>query len=141
METFRKWQDEVIAGFNEKHWLAVDVSKVDQGYAKRYVDSHWVVRVIDDQGEEIVILLQTIQNGIKVIDIMSTTMGGMVQNLHDMGKEMEYYAAKYHQMERRFEVSNMFFLWQFFLLDKYFMFPNRRIRSLLFHILKFVSVF
>ena len=39
IETFHKWQDEVIAGFNETNWLAVDISKIGQGSAKRYVDS------------------------------------------------------------------------------------------------------
>ena len=44
---------------------------------------------------------------------MSTTMGGMGQDLHNMGNEMEYYAAKLHQVENRVEVSNIFSLWQF----------------------------
>ena len=97
MNTFRKWQDEVIAGFNEKNWFSVDFANVGQGYAKRYVDSPCVVRVIDKQGEAIGILHQTIQNPTKHINIISTKMGGMGQDLHNMGKEMEYYAAKLHQ--------------------------------------------
>ena len=44
---------------------------------------------------------------------MSTTMGGMGQDLHNMGKYIEYYAAKLHQVDKRVEVSHMFFLWQF----------------------------
>ena len=51
METFRKWQDEVIARFNKNNWLAVDVSKAGQGSAKRYVDSRFVVRLVYKQGE------------------------------------------------------------------------------------------
>ena len=38
-QTFQKWQDEVIAGFNEKNWLDVAIKKVGQGSAKRNVDS------------------------------------------------------------------------------------------------------
>ena len=41
---------------------------------------------------------------------MYTTMVGMVQDLHNMGKKMEYYADKVHQVEKRVEVNNMFFL-------------------------------
>ena len=44
---------------------------------------------------------------------MSTATGDIEQDLHKMGKEMEYYVAKYHQVKKRVEVSNMFFLWQF----------------------------
>ena len=51
IQTFHKWQDEVISGFNENNWLAVDIAKVGQGYAKSYVCSRSVVRVIDEQGE------------------------------------------------------------------------------------------
>ena len=90
--------------------MAVDVSKVGQGSAKRYVDSRCVVRVIDEQGEAIGILHQTIHNVIKVINIMSTRMGGMGQDSHNMVKHMKYYAAKLHQMDKCVEVSSMFFL-------------------------------
>ena len=86
METFIKWQDEVIAGFNEKNWLSVDVEKVGQGSAKTYVDSNFVVRAIYEQGEEIGRLHQTIQNVTKNTNIMSTTTGGTGQDLHNMGK-------------------------------------------------------
>ena len=83
METFHKWQDEVIAGFNENNWLAVDIAKVGQGSTKRYVDSRSVVKVIDEQGEAIGILHEKIQNATKDINIMSTTMGGMAQDLQN----------------------------------------------------------
>ena len=111
IQNFRKWQDEVIASFNEINWLAVDIAKVGQGSEKRYVDSCCIGRVIDDQGEAIGIFQQTILNATKNINIMSVTMGGMVQNFHNMVKETEYYAAKLHQVEKRVEVSNIFLLW------------------------------
>ena len=113
--------------------MAVDIAKVGQGSAKRYVDSPCVVRVIDEQGEEIEKLHETIQNTTKHINIMSTTMGGMVQDLHNKGKEMEYYAAKLHQVEKRVEVSNMFFLWHFKKIDKDYMLQFGSIRSSRFH--------
>ena len=53
IEIFHKWQNGVISGFNENNWLVVDVAKVGQGSAKRYVDSRCVVGVIDEQGEAI----------------------------------------------------------------------------------------
>ena len=62
IETFHKWEDEVIVGFNGKKWLAVDIAKFGQGSAKRYVDSCSVVRVIDKQGEAIGRLHEKIQN-------------------------------------------------------------------------------
>ena len=65
----------------QKKWLAVDIAKVGQGSAKRYVYSCSVVRVIDEQGEAIGILHETIQNATKDMNIMSTTMGGMAQDL------------------------------------------------------------
>ena len=71
-----------------KKLLVVDVSKVGQVSGKRYVNSHCAVRVIDDQGETIGRLHQTIRNSNKGINIMSTTMGGMGQDSHNMGKEM-----------------------------------------------------
>ena len=89
----------------------VDVSKVGQGSGKRYVNSRCGVRIIDEKGEAIMRLHQIIQNSTKGINIVSTTMGGMVQDLHNTGKEMEYYAAKLHQVDKRVEVSNMFSLW------------------------------
>ena len=51
------------------------------------------------------ILHKTIVNYSKDISIMSTTMGGMAQDLQSYGKEMEYYATKLHQVEKRVEVS------------------------------------
>ena len=83
IETFRKWKNEVIAGFNGKNWLVVDVSKVGQGSAKSYVNSRCFVRVIDEKGEAIGILHQTIQNDTKHINIMSVTMGFMGKDLHN----------------------------------------------------------
>ena len=77
METFRRCQDEVIEGFNGVKLFVVDVSKVGQGYTKRYFDSCCIVRLIDEQGESIGRLHQTIQNVANGINIMSTTMGGM----------------------------------------------------------------
>ena len=88
IEAFHKWQDESIAGQYENSCLAVDIAKVGQGYAKIYVDSRSVVRVIDEQGEAIGRLHKTIQNATKHIDIMSTTMGVMAQELQSYGKEM-----------------------------------------------------
>ena len=104
-QTFQKWQDEVIAGFNEKNQLDVAIKKVGQGSAKRYVDSSSVVKVFYEQGEAIGRLHETIVNDSKDISIMSTTMGGMAQDLQRYGEEMEYYATKLHQVEKRVEVS------------------------------------
>ena len=84
----------MIAGFNEKNWLDVAIKKFGQGYAKRYVDSCSVVKVIDEQGEVIGRLHKTIVNSFKDISIMSTKMGGMAQDLQSYIKEMEYYATK-----------------------------------------------
>ena len=89
--------------------MAVDVTKVGQVSEKWYAGSCCVVRVIDKQGEAVGRLYQTIQNVTKRINIMSTSMGGMVQYLHIIVKEMEYYAAKLHQVDKPVEVSNMFF--------------------------------
>ena len=90
--------------------MAVDNAKVGQGSAKRYIDSFLVVRVIDEQGEAIGRLHKKIQNATKDINIMSTTMSGMAQELQSYGKEMEYYAARLHQVDKSVEVSHMFFL-------------------------------
>ena len=95
----------MIAGFNENNWLDVAIKKVSQGSAKRYINSFSVVRIIDEQGETIGRLHEKIVNTTKYISIMSTTMGGMAQDLHIYGKEMEYYAAKLHQVDKRVEVS------------------------------------
>ena len=76
---------------------------------------------------------QTIHNVTKHVNIMSTKTGGMGQDLHNMRKYMEYYVAKLHQVEKRVEVSNMFFLWQFSLTDKDYMLPFGSIISLQFH--------
>ena len=71
----------MIAGFNEKHWLDITIKKVGQGSSKKYVDSHYIVKVIDEQGGVIRRLHETIVNSSKDISIMSTTMGGMAQDL------------------------------------------------------------
>ena len=82
IQIFHKWKDEVIAGFNEKILLDVAIKTVGQGSAKRYVDSCSVVRIIVEQVEAIGRLYETIVNATKDISIMSTTMCGMVQDLH-----------------------------------------------------------
>ena len=85
-----------------------------QDPAKSSVDGHCVVKVVDKKSEAIGRLHQTIQNANEGINIISSAMGGMVQDLYNMGKDMDYYAAKLHQVEKRVELSNMFFLWLFF---------------------------
>ena len=92
-QTFQKWQDEVIAGFYEKNWLDITIKKVVQGSSKRYVNSCSIVKVINEQGDVIRRLHKMIVNSSKDISIMSTTMGGMAQDLQSYGKEMEYYAT------------------------------------------------
>ena len=126
MDTFRKWQNEVIGGFNENHWLEVDVSKVGHSSSKRYVDSFCLVRVIEKQGEAIGRLHQTIQNDTKGINTMSATMGGMGQDLHNMEKYMEYYASRIHQVDKSIEASNMFFLWKHKLFTHQQLKPSKR---------------
>ena len=74
--------------------MAVDIAKISQSSEKRYVCSRSVVAVIDEQGEVIGRLYETIQNTTKYINTMSTKMGGMSQDLQSYGKEMEYYATK-----------------------------------------------
>ena len=86
-QTFQKWQYEVIAGFNENNWLDVAIKKVGQDSAKRYVNSCSVVKVIDKKVEAIGRLHETIVNSSKDISIMSTTMGGMAQDLQSYGIE------------------------------------------------------
>ena len=39
---------------------------------------------------------------------MSTTMGAMGQDLHNLEKEMEYYTNKIHQVDKRVEVINIY---------------------------------
>ena len=112
METFHKWQDKVIGGFNKKNWLAADVSKVVQGSVKGYVNSCFLIRVIEKKGDVIGILHQTTHNDTKGINSMFTTICDMGQDLQNMGKYMEYYADKLHQVEKRVEVSNIYPLWR-----------------------------
>ena len=104
-QTFQKWQDEVIAGFNEKNWLDITIKKVGQGSSKRYVDSRSIVKVIDEQGDMIRRLHETIVNSSKDINIMSNTIGGMAQDLQSYGIEMKYYATEHYQVDKRVEVS------------------------------------
>ena len=104
-QTFQKWQDEVIVGFNENNWLDITIKKVGQGSSKRYVDSCSIVKVINEQGDVISRLHKTIVNSSKDISIMSTTMGGMAQDLQSYEIEMKYYATKIHQVEKRVELS------------------------------------
>ena len=42
LDTFLKWQDEVIESFNKNSWLEVEVSKVGLYSSKRCVGSHFV---------------------------------------------------------------------------------------------------
>ena len=85
METFCKWQDEVIVGFNEK--LAVGWRfKSFTRFWKKFVNICFIVRLIDDQGEVIGRLHQTIQNSTKGINITSTIMSDMEQDLQNIGK-------------------------------------------------------
>ena len=104
-QTFQKWQDEVIAGFNAKNWLGITIKKVGQCSSKRYVDSRSIVKVINEQGDVIRRLHKTIVNYSKDINIMSTTMGGMAQDLQSYGIEMNYYATKLQQVDKGVEVS------------------------------------
>ena len=84
MKTFRKCKDEVIGGFNKNNRLVVEMFEVGHGYAKRYVVSLYLVI----KGEAIERLHQKIHNVTKGINIISATMGGMGQDLLNMGKDM-----------------------------------------------------
>ena len=64
----------------------------------------------------------------------------MGQDLHNMGKEMEYYATKLYHVEKGVDVSNMFYLWQFFMRYKDSILPFGSIRPLRFHTGNCVSV-
>ena len=86
METFRKWNKEVIVIFNNNNWLGVNISKVGHGYSKRCINSCCLVGVISEQGEAFGRLNQTILNYAKGIKIISNTMGGMGQDLHNIEK-------------------------------------------------------
>ena len=81
--------------------MAVDIAKVGQVSAERYVNSCSVIRVIVKQGELIGRLHETIQNVTKHINILSATICGTGKDLRSYRKEMEYYAAKLHQVEKR----------------------------------------
>ena len=101
METFHKWKNEVIEGFNDKNWLGVNISKVGRCSSKMYVYSRCLIRAIG-------ILNQTFHNASKGINIMSTTMGGMGKDLQNLEKGMEYYGSGLHQVEKRVEFSNIY---------------------------------
>ena len=60
METFHKWKNGFIGGFNDKNRFGVDISKVGHDSSKGCIDSCFLVRIIFDQGEAIGILHQTI---------------------------------------------------------------------------------
>ena len=53
-------------------------------------------------------LNQTVHNYSKGINIIYTTMASMVQELHNLEKEMEYSAGKLHQVDKRVEVNNIY---------------------------------
>ena len=110
MDTFRKWQNEVIAGFNKNNWLAVDVSNVCHGSSERYVNSWCLVGLIDNQVRAIGRLNQTIHNATKVLNNMSIKIGDMWRDLQKHIRAMEYYASKLHLVEKSVEVSNIFCL-------------------------------
>ena len=61
-----------------------------------YIGSCSVIRLNEKQGQAIGGLNETIQNATQHINIVSTTMGGMTQDLHNYGKEMIYYTTKLH---------------------------------------------
>ena len=95
----------MIAGFNANNWLDITINKVGQGSSKRYIDSRSIVQVIDKQGDVIRRLHETIVNSSKDINIMSTTMGGIAQDLQSYGIEIKYYATELHQVDKCVEVS------------------------------------
>ena len=57
-------------------------------------NSRSIVKVIGEQGELIGRLNKAILNSSKYISIMSTTMGGMAQDLQSYGIEMKSYATE-----------------------------------------------
>ena len=83
----------------------ITIKKVGQGSSKRYVNIRSVVKVIDEQGDEIRRLHETIVDSSKDINIMSTKMGGMAQDLQSYVTEMNYYATVLHQVDKRVEES------------------------------------
>ena len=91
-----------------KNWLGVNIEKIGSGYAKRQVDSRYVVSVIDEQGYAIGRIGNTIQSDSKEIKLMSTTMGAMGKNQYNMEKEIEFYANKLYCVDQRIEVSSFY---------------------------------
>ena len=85
--------------------MDITIKKVGQGSFKRYVGSRSIFKVIDKQGDVVRRLHETIVNSSKDINIMSTTIGGMARDLQSYGIEMNYYATKLHQVDKRVELS------------------------------------
>ena len=83
-QTFEKWKKEVIDSFNEKNWLGINIDKVGSGSSKRYVDRFFFVSVMDKQGDAIGRLRHTLKNSSKQIKIISTTMVGMGDDVHNV---------------------------------------------------------
>ena len=84
--------------------------KIGSGSAKRYVESRCVVSEIDEQGDDIGKIGNTLQSASKWIKVMSTTMVGMGKNLHNIYKEIEFYANKLHRADQQIEVSSFYIL-------------------------------
>ena len=51
-----------------------------------YIDSHWMVSVIYEQGDTIGKISNTMQISSKEIKIMSITIGGLEKKLHNLEK-------------------------------------------------------
>ena len=66
--------------------LAVNIYKIGSGSSKRYVDSHFVISVIDEKGKDIGRPSQTLQSAYKEIKVMLITMGGMVKDMNNIEK-------------------------------------------------------
>ena len=81
--------------------LGVNVYKVGHRSSKSYVDSSFLLQVIDKKGETIVILNTTVHNYTKDMKIMPTTMGSMGVDFYNKETDMEYYTTKIYQLEKR----------------------------------------
>ena len=84
METFFKWQNEVIGGSNKNNLFEVNISKVGHVYSKWCVNSRCLIRVIDKQVDDTVRSNQTIHNASKGINIVSNTMYVMVKDVNNI---------------------------------------------------------
>ena len=60
--------------------MGVNIGKNGSVSAKRYVDSRFMVSVIDEEGDAIGRFGNTIKSDSKEIKLMSTTMGAMGKN-------------------------------------------------------------